>query len=92
MTIPEDWEGAKEVEVRVTAAYGAIMLAAQGLQAQAGDSSIEYLPDQRVSSVLHLPDGNLMQLGAVRETEMTRADVRIVSKRSGGGKKDSGGS
>lgn len=77
VAIPEDWEGAKEIEIRVTAAYGATVLTAEGLVAQAETASIEYLPDQSVTMFLRPPTGLLMSDGSSK-AELTRADIRIV--------------
>ncbi|MBQ9041372.1 MAG: carboxypeptidase regulatory-like domain-containing protein [Eggerthellaceae bacterium] len=57
VTIPDDWEGDKEVEVFISAVYAvsANQLSAAGaLTTQAEDESIEYIPNQRIRGFLSM--------------------------------------
>ncbi|MBR3312913.1 MAG: hypothetical protein IKG18_02105 [Atopobiaceae bacterium] len=93
VTIPEEWEGAKELEVYVTAAYGSTVRASSGLNAEAEEMSIEFLPDKHVATTVKLP-GNMLFSGESDGPELTRADITKVGDQSGasqnGGKSNGG--
>lgn len=87
VTIPDDWEGEKQVEVYVTAVYSANVSAEGGLTGQAEDNSIEYLPPKRERCSLTLPLTGLTA-DEDRENELARADISVLDERGGGRKRN----
>ena len=78
MTIPDDWEGDKEIEIFITAVYavGLGQLSESGeMSAQAEDVSIEFIPNQRVRGFISARDSSRV---SGYEGEFGPADITVL--------------
>lgn len=77
VTIPETWQGDKQVELFVSAVY---TVGTGGLSAQAEDDSIEYIPNQRAQSTLFMGPG---ATPAEYAGDYSQSDVTVMRDDSG---------
>ena len=78
VTIPDDWEGDKEIEIFISAVYavGLGQLSTSGeMSAQAEDVSIEFIPDQRVRGFISARDSSRV---SGYEGEYGPADITVL--------------
>ncbi|MBP3893923.1 MAG: hypothetical protein J6D34_07785 [Atopobiaceae bacterium] len=87
VTIPEDWEGEKNIEVYVTAVYGSTVSLEGGLAAQADENVIDYIPEQRLPATLNLgsSERRLDEAGV-----FSRADITVIGSDGGNTPSDGG--
>ncbi|MBR1828851.1 MAG: hypothetical protein IJ781_04995, partial [Atopobiaceae bacterium] len=96
VTIPEEWEGEKQIEVYVTKTYASNLHALGVLTGQAEDNSVEFPTDDlrevaTVQLAVQLPLA-AMVADEDRYNDPSRADILVIGGPDGGGRRDDGGS
>ncbi|MBQ9007023.1 MAG: hypothetical protein IJ092_11740 [Atopobiaceae bacterium] len=96
VTIPEEWEGEKQIEVYVTKTYASNLHALGVLTGQAEDNSVEFPTDDlrevaTVQLAVQLPLA-AMVVDEDRYNDLSRADILVIGGPDGGGRRDDGGS